>query len=346
LSRRRVLAGLAGLALLATAAAYGYDYWTTGRFMVSTDDATVQADSVIVSPRVSGEMAQVLVQDNQTVRAGQILARIDDRDYRTTLAATQAAQQADQAAIDDLQQQIAQQRLAVAEAHAVVEADQAALLFSQQQSTRYASLARIGAGTKESAQQWQTDIREKQAAVTRDTAASGVAARQIDVLQAALTKANAQRLQQQAMVHQARLNLGYTVIRAPLDGTIGNRTLRVGQYVQAGTQLLAVVPLSQVYVTANYEETQLTNVHRGEPVSVAVDTFPGTTLHGVVNSIAPASGEEFALLPPDNATGNYTKIVQRIPVKIAIDPHDPLADRLRPGMSVVPTIDTRPVSEG
>jgi membrane fusion protein, multidrug efflux system len=142
-------------------------------------------------------------------------------------------------------------------------------------------------------------------------------------------------------MHQAELNVSYTTITSPIDGTVGARSLRAGQYVQAGTQLMAVVPLSAVYVIANYKETQLTDVYAGQTVTITVDTFPDATVRGLVDSIGPASGQEFALLPPDNATGNFTKIVQRVPVKIAIDPADPLIGRLRPGMSVEPTIDTR-----
>jgi membrane fusion protein (multidrug efflux system) len=247
-------------------------------------------------------------------------------------------------AIDSLDQKIAQQRLSIVEAHAAVTTDQAALEFSQQQYGRYSGLARDGAATVQDSQQWQADQREKDAALSRDTAAVGVAQKQIDVLDAELAQGKAALEQQQSMLHQAELNLSYTTITAPVDGTVGDRTLRVGQYVQAGTDLMEVVPLSAVYVTANYEETQLTNVQPGQPATLDVDMFPSTPVHGEVNSIAPASGEEFALLPPDNATGNFTKIVQRIPVKITIGPHDPLAGRLRPGMSVEPTIDTRPKS--
>jgi membrane fusion protein (multidrug efflux system) len=340
-SSRKLLAVAGGVVLLGAAGLYGRYYWDTGRFLVSTDDATVQADSVIVSPKISGYVAQVLVQDNQVVRAGQVLARIDDRDYRTALDAARAKLQADEADLDNLRQQIAQQHLAVVQARATVEADQAGLTFAQQQSTRYATLARTGAGTVQSAQQWASSIREKQAVIDRDTAAVGVAAKQVDVLRSALAKAQAVQAQDQAAAHQAELNVEYTTISAPVDGTVGNRALRTGQYVQAGTQLLALVPLSGVYVTANYKETQLTGVRPGQPVAISVDMYPGATVHGVVNSIAPASGAEFSLLPPDNATGNFTKIVQRIPVKIAIDPHDPLAGRLYPGMSVEPAIDTR-----
>lgn len=228
----------------------------------------------------------------------------------------------------------------VIQAQATVTADQAAVTFSQQQFGRYTQLAHSGAGTLQDAQHWSADIREKQSVLDRDTVAIGVAEKQIDVLNATLAQAKATFAQQQAALRQAELNLSYTAITAPVDGTVGERTLRVGQYVQAGTQLMAVVPLSAIYVTANYKETQLTDVHAGQPVTIAIDMYPDATVHAVVNSIAPASGEEFALLPPDNATGNFTKIVQRIPVKITIDPHDPLAGRLRPGMSVEPTIDT------
>jgi membrane fusion protein (multidrug efflux system) len=338
---RQILIGLAALIVLAGAGDYGHYYWTTGRYLVSTDDATVAAHSVAISPKISGYIADDAVDDNEIVHAGQILARIDDRDYRTALAAAQANVAAAQAGIQHLEQQIDQQQLTVAAAGDAVTTDQAALVFSRQQLTRYSGLAHIGAGTVQDSQQWQADITEKEAALARDTAQVGVAKKQIDVFDAALEQAKAMLSGQQAALHQAELNLSYTTITAPVDGTVGDRSLRLGQYVQAGTELMEIVPLSAVYVTANYKETQLTDVRPGQPVVIAVDTFPGVPVHGVVNSIAPASGEEFALLPPDNATGNYTKIVQRIPVKITIDPRDKLFGRLRPGMSVEPTINTK-----
>jgi membrane fusion protein (multidrug efflux system) len=338
---RSALLAAAAIAALAGAADYGKYWWTDGRFMVSTDDAYLQADNVIISPKVSGYISAVLVQDNQPVKAGTVLARIDDADYRTAVAAARATVAAEQAGIDNLGQQIAQQQIAVAEARATVEADQAALTFADQDFQRYVSLSRSGAGSVQSAQKATSEIRAKQAILDHDNAAVGVARKQIDVLGSQLAQARATLAEQQAALQQAELNVGYTTITAPIDGTVGVRTLRVGQYVQAGTQLMAVVPLQAVYVTANYKETQLTDMHAGQRVAIEVDTFPGVTVHGVVNSIAPASGQEFALLPPDNATGNFTKIVQRVPVKIAIDPNDPLIGRLRPGMSVEPTVDTR-----
>jgi membrane fusion protein (multidrug efflux system) len=335
---------IVALALMALAAAifYGNYYWTTGRFLVSTDDAYVQAHSVLISPKVSGYISEVPVDDNDTVKAGQVLARIDPRDYQTALDQARANVQAAQASIDTIHQQIAQQTLTIEQARQLVVSDQAALVFSRQNFQRYTNLEKTGAGTAQSAQQAEADIREKTAALQHDTSGVQAAEKQVGVLRAQLAQADATLAQQQAMEHQAELNLSYTTIATPVDGTVGVRTVRVGEYVQPGTQLMAIAPLQTVYVVANYEETQLTNVRRGQPVTIDIDTFPGITVHGHVDSVAPASGQEFALLPPDNATGNFTKIVQRIPVKIDIDKNAPLPGRLRLGMSVEPTIDTRP----
>jgi membrane fusion protein (multidrug efflux system) len=338
---RSVLIAAASLALLVVAGFYGHYWWTTGRFLVSTDDAYVQAHSVLISPHVSGYISEVPVDDNEWVHAGQVLARIDPRDYQAALDQADANVAAAQGSIDALNQQVALQNLVVEQDNQLVVSGQAALDFSQQNYRRFTDLAKTGADTVENAQAATADIREKTAALQRDVIGVGAAQQQIAVYQAQLAQAKATLAQQQAVEQQAKLNLGYTTITAPVDGTVGVRTLRVGEYVQAGTQLMAVVPLQAVYVVANYEETQLTDVRPGQKVTVDVDTFPGATVHGHVDSLAPASGEEFALLPPDNATGNFTKIVQRIPVKIAIEKDDPLLGRLRPGMSVEPTIDTR-----
>jgi len=339
---RPVLFTVGGLAVLVAASVYGFGYWTSGRFMVSTDDANLQADSVAISPEVGGYVAAVAVQDNEHVVPGEVLARIDDRDYRAALASAQANADAAAAGVDVLVQQLSQQDYAIAQAQAAVAGDQASLAFARQDEGRYAKLAQSGAGTVQEAQQAGTSAQTRRADLQRDTAAVGLARTQMAVLGAQLVKARAQLALAQAALLQSRLNLGYTVITSPIEGVVGERSLRVGQYVQAATQLMAVVPLQAVYVVANYKETQLTHVRPGQKVAISVDTFPGTVVHGVVNSVAPASGEEFALLPPDNATGNFTKIVQRVPVKISIDPHDPLLGQLRPGMSVEPSIDTKP----
>ena len=193
----------------------------------------------------------------------------------------------------------------------------------------------------QNAQQAASRSAAAKASVARDKAALETATRQIGVFKAELAQAQAAQAHDEAVERQAELNLSYTNIASPVDGVVGARTLRVGQYVQAGTQLMAVVPVAASYVIANYKETQLADVRPGQKVEIAVDTFPGQTFHGRVDSVAPASGQEFALLPPDNATGNFTKVVQRIPVKIDLEPGNPLADMLRPGMSVYPTIDTK-----
>ena len=341
-SLKRLLIGAAAVVFLAGTGSYGYYWWTTGRFMMSTDDAYVQAHSVLISPKVSGYISEAPVDDNQSVHAGEILARIDPRDYQTALDQARGNVTAAQASIDTLSRQIAQQKLAVEQARQLVVSDQAALVYSQQDFQRYTALAKTGYGTVQRAQLSQADIREKQAALQHDATGVGVVKKQIGIFEAQLAQANATLAQQQAIEHQAELNLSYTTITAPVDGTVGVRTLRVGQYVQAGTQLMAVVPLQAVYVVANYKETQLTEVRPGEPVTIDIDTFPGIMVHGRVDSLAPASGQEFALLPPDNATGNFTKIVQRAPIKIVVDKGEALAGMLRLGMSVEPTIDTKP----
>jgi membrane fusion protein, multidrug efflux system len=332
----------AGLAVLAAAAWYGWDYWTVGRFQVSTDDAYVKADSTTIAPKVSGYLDAVLVGDNERVKAGQVLARIDDRDYRVALDQAKSDVAAADAAIASKQAMLEVQDAVIGAAKATVDVDTATVMFAAQENKRYTELASTGYGSLQNAQQAQSRIGAAQASVQRDTANLASAIKQVDLLKAEIAQAKATRARAAAVQHQAELNLGYTTIVAPIDGVVGNRTLRIGQFVQAGTQLMSVVPVASAYVVANFKETQLTDVRAGQTVEIAVDTFPGRVVRGHVDSVAPASGQEFALLPPDNATGNFTKVVQRIPVKITLERGDgaSLID-LRPGMSVVPTIETR-----
>ncbi|HEY3654155.1 MAG TPA: HlyD family secretion protein [Steroidobacteraceae bacterium] len=317
-------------------------YWTTARFMVSTDDAYVQADSTIVASRVSGYVSAVLIQDDQPVKTGQTLARIDDRDLRAAMDQTRADVQASQAEVDTLQAQLAEQSTLIAKTRAGVAASQAALDLASLNRVRYRKMAGIGFGSEQQSQEADAQARERTADLARDRAGLATAQREVGVLQAKLAAARALRDRSQAIEQRAALGLGYATIIAPIDGVVAARTVRLGQYVQAGTQLTALVPLQDVYVMANFKETQLTRVRAGEPVRVRVDTFPGNNLRGCVDSLAPASGLEFSLLPPDNATGNFTKIVQRIPVKIRIESRQLLLGRLRPGMSVEASIDTHP----
>lgn len=335
-----MLGGVAAAAL-AGASWYGYDYWTVGRFLVSTDDAYVKADNTTIAPKVSGYLDRVLVGDNEHVKAGQVLARIDDRDFRVALDQAKADVAAANATITSKQAQLDVQDAVIAAARATIDVDTAAKTFAQQENKRYTDLAATGYGSVQNAQQAQSRNAGADAAIQRDTANLASALKQVELLKAEIAQANAAAARAAALQHQAELNLGYTTIVSPIDGVIGNRTLRVGQFVQAGTQLMSIVPAEGAYVVANFKETQLTHVRAGQEVEIEVDTFPGQVVHGHVDSIAPASGQEFALLPPDNATGNFTKIVQRIPVKIALDAETQPAIELRPGMSVIPTIATR-----
>ena len=338
---RRALVLGAGLIALAGAAQFGWHYWTVGRFNVSTDDAYVKADNTTIAPKVPGYIDAVLVGDNEHVKAGQILARIDDRDFRVALDQARADVEAARSSIASKQAALDVQQSIIAAAQSAVDVDKANQTFAEQEDERYARLAATGYGSVQNAQQAASRVAAARATSTRDTAALGTATKQVELLRAERDQARATLAHDEAVQRQAELNLSYTTIASPIDGVVGNRTLRVGQYVQAGTQLMAVVPTNGSYVVANYKETQLTHVVAGQPVRLRVDMFPGTVLRGHVDSLAPASGQEFALLPPDNATGNFTKVVQRIPVKITLDPGTALTGELRPGMSVYPTIETK-----
>ncbi len=338
---RKLLMTGAAVAAFAGAGWYGFDYWTVGRYLVSTDDAYVKADNTTVAPKISGYLHEVLVGDNERVRAGQVLARIDERDFNVALDQAKADVAAAHAAIASKQAQLGVQQAVIDAARATVDVDKATVTFAAQENKRYTDLAATGFGSVQNAQQAQSRNAGAQAAIARDTANLASALKQVDLLKAEIVQANAALARAQAQQSQTELNLEYTSIVAPIDGVVGNRSLRIGQFVQAGTQLMSVVPVAGAYVVANFKETQLTDVRKGQPVEIAVDTFPGQIVHGHVDSIAPASGQEFALLPPDNATGNFTKVVQRIPVKIALDLDSSSAVELRPGMSVIPTVETK-----
>jgi membrane fusion protein (multidrug efflux system) len=306
---------------------------------VSTDDAYVKADNTTIAPKVSGYLHEVLVGDNERVKAGRVLARIDDRDFVVALDQAKADVAAAQATVGGKQAQLDVQQAVIAAAKATVEVDTATKTFAGQENKRYTDLAATGYGSVQNAQAAQSRNAGAEAAIQRDIANLASAEKQVVLLRAEIAQAVAASARASAQQRQAELNLGYTTITAPIDGVVGNRTLRTGQFVQAGTQLMSLVPATGAYIIANFKETQLTHVQKGQSVDVELDMFPGQVVHGHVDSLAPASGQEFALLPPDNATGNFTKVVQRIPVKIALEGGAPI--ELRPGMSVIPTIETQ-----
>jgi membrane fusion protein (multidrug efflux system) len=345
---RRVLLVVVLLVVVAVAAGYGYQWWTTGRFLQATDDAYTHADAASIAPRVAGTVSEVLVTDNQRVRAGQVLARIDPRDFRAALDQAKADAGSAQAEIGSLDAQITLQSATIEQAQADIVAAQAALDFARSDYTRYTDLMRSGNGTVQRAQQADTDIRSRTAALARSRAGYAAAEQQVQVLRAQRAKAVAALARARAAVEQATLNLSYTTITAPIDGAVGDRSLRLGQYVQPGTRVMDIVPTGRdIYVVANFKETQLARMWRGERVAIAVDMLPDVSLNGHVDSLAPGSGAQFALLPPENATGNFTKIVQRVPVKILLDAADAATlAKLRPGLSVYATVDTRTRPEG
>jgi membrane fusion protein (multidrug efflux system) len=317
------------------------EYLLIGQYFIATDDAYIAADSAMIAPKISGYVTAVLVKDNQPVRQGQVLATIDDRDYQAALAAAKADVAAAQASLQADQAMLALQDAKIQSAQAMVAADQAKLAFAGQNSRRYAAASASGAATAQLSSQANTEAATATAALDADKANLLAAQRQVDVLNAQAAQSRASLQQADARAAKAALDLGHTEITAPFDGVVADKTVAAGNYLTPGTQLMGIVPLGRVYVIANFKETQITNLAPGQKVRIAVDGFPGLKVTGTVDSIAPSSGQEFALLPPDNATGNFTKIVQRVPVKIDIALTPELIGKLRPGMSVEPEIDTR-----
>ncbi len=336
---RMVMLSGALLAGVIIAAQTSYERLVVNRYFQETDNAFVKADFTAIAPKVSGYIKHILVNDNATVKAGQLLARIDDRDFQIALSQAMADLEASKAAIDNVDAQIVLQRSLVDQSEAALNASRAAFGFAQAEAERSQKLIVNGAATQSRVEQSSSVRDQAEAAVKRDEATVVATRNRIPVLATQRSQAEAQRHRVEAQVAQAELNLSYTKIVAPVDGTVGARSLRIGQLVNAGTQLMVLVPLNATYVVANFKETQLSDIRPGQPVRLHIDSFPAIEINGRVESISPGSGSEFSLLPTDNATGNFTKIVQRVPVKIAIEEHS-LVGRLRSGMSVVSRIDT------
>ncbi len=325
--RRKRLLSMLGAVVLAAGVGYGTYWYAVGRHYESTNDAYLGADSVTIAPKVAGYVTEVAVGDNQKVKAGDVLVRIDPRDYQTALDSAKADLENAQATAANIDAQLKEQQATIAQAQAAVD-------FSQQEFARYNDLARTGAGSAQRQQQAQSDLAQRRATLAAQQA-------HIDVLKTQRQQADAAIAAKTAALDQAKINLAQTTLTAPVDGVVGDRTVRQGQLVQPGTRLLTVVPTQSVYLVANFKETQTGQMHPGQSVSVDIDSFPGHPIKGTVDSLAPGTGAQFALLPPENATGNFTKIVQRVPVKIVLDPKDPLTAELRPGLSVTATVDTR-----
>jgi membrane fusion protein (multidrug efflux system) len=338
--KRLALAG-AALAVLAGAAWYGHGWWTNGRFIESTDDAYVGGNVTAIAPHVSGFVAGVLVTDNQRVRAGQLLIQLDSRDYQAALDHAKAVVDARAASLDGLRAQYVLQQATIRQQEAEVVAKSAQLTFASQDAARYQSLALTSAGSRQDAQRAASLEQQARASLVAASATLEAGRQQLKVLTAQTAEADANLSQARSDLRTAQLNLGYTEIRAPIDGFIGNRAAQVGAYVAAGAYLISVIPTDGLWVDANFKEDQLTRMVDGDTAAVVADVLPGHVFRGHIASVAPGTGAVFSVIPAENATGNFTKIVQRVPVRIVLDGGDADLRMLRPGLSTTARVDTR-----
>jgi membrane fusion protein (multidrug efflux system) len=352
---RRILLPVVLLAAIGYAGKFGYDYFVEGRFLVSTDDAYVGANTAIIAAKAAGHLMQVPVVDNQVVRQGDLLAEIDDGDYRLAIDSAQGKVDTQDATIARFGRQIEAQGAIIDQTQAQVEASQAQLKSAQADAERAAleydrsyKLAQTNFGSQQRLEQATAD-RDRTAASIAGAKASAAAAAAslkgakatLDVLKAQRDEAARQRDELMTALAKAERDLSFTRVVAPFDGVVGNKAAQVGNLVQPGTRLMALVPLAASYVDANFKETQLGSVKPGQKADVSIDALNGRTIEGVVSSISPASGAQFSLLPPDNATGNFTKVVQRVAVRITFPEEVLKTVPLRPGLSVVATVHTR-----
>jgi membrane fusion protein (multidrug efflux system) len=317
-----------------------WDAWVGSATVQSTTDAYVRAELTRLSSRVAGEVLTVAVKDFQRIKAGDLLIQIDPADYEAQVAQAEAGVAGAQAALDNLANQVELQYATIAQAEAQRLSALAQEVEARQEQERQQSLTQTEAGTRQKLEQAVANYARAQADVRASAAVIAAQRHQLEVLSGTKKQRAADLLGAKATLAAAKLRLGYTKITAPFDGVVGERQVQPGDYVNIGSNLINVVPLPNVYVIANYKETQLTHVRPGLVVDMTIDSFPNETLRGRVERISPASGSQFALLPPDNATGNFTKVVQRVPVRIALDPGQKLIDRLLPGMSAVTRIHT------
>ncbi|MFL6709409.1 MAG: HlyD family secretion protein [Massilia sp.] len=324
-----------------SAAAYGLYWWQTGRFLEETDDAYVGGDITVITAKVPGYIDKVLVTDNQAVRAGETLAVLDDRDYRAALARAEGAVSAAEALVGNLDAARSLQQAVIGQASAGVGASRAESQRARDDQARYQRLSAREAVSVQSAQRADADYQQALAGDRKAAAQLLAAERELDVIASRRQQAVAALAQAVAERDAARLNLGHTVLVAPISGSVGNRRARTGAFAAAGSTLLSIVPAQGLWVDANFKEGQLKGMQPGQRVSIVADVMPGRILHGTVASLAPATGAQFSILPPENATGNFTKIVQRVPVRVVLDAKDAALGSLRPGLSVTAEVDLR-----
>ncbi len=340
-TRRLALLGAALLLVAGAAGTFGYHWWTVGRFIEATDDAYVSAHNTTLAAKVAGYVSTIAVEDNSRVHAGDVIATIDDGDFRLAADAARDKVATQQATVDRIGQQIIAQRASVDQAKAQLTSAQAGATRMALELERQQALAQRDFASRQTLEQAQSNRDQTAAGVQSAQAALDAAAANVDVLKAQQQEAAKTLEELRTALAKAERDLSFTVIRAPVDGVIGNRAVQTGDYVQTGQRLATLVPLDDVYVDANFKETQLATLQPGQKVAITVDALPGQTIEGTVASLAPASGAVFSLLPPDNATGNFTKIVQRLPVRISVPLDVATRQVLRPGMSVVASVNTK-----
>ena len=345
-TRRRF--GLKRLAILAAALAvpiagarFGADWWTNGRFIEGTDDAYVGGNLTSIAPHVSGFIEAILVDDHQLVQAGQLLVRLDSRDYKAALDHARAVVAGADAAVESLRAQLVLQQSTIQQQAAELTAKSAQADYTAADADRYRSLANTAAGSRQDQQRTASLDTQARASVLSSLAGLQAARQRVPVLQAQIAKAEADAAQARADLDTAQLNLGYTEIHAPIEGYVGNRAAQAGAYVAQGGYLMSIIPAHGLWVDANFKEDQLAELAPGRAASVTADVLPGHRFHGHVVSLSPGSGAVFSVIPPENATGNFTKIVQRVPVRIGLDGNDPRLALLRPGLSTTVSVDTR-----
>ena len=339
--RVRLILLLVALALIGGGVLWFIRFETFGKYQESTNDAYIQADSITIAPKVSGYVDRVFVAENQDVKAGQPLAQIDPRDYRAQAAQSVAQIDLAKANAAGVVAQMAEQRAAIAQAEAELNAANASASFAASEVERYRPLAASGAETRERLSELQNQATQARARAAAARATLNGAQKRIATLETQVRQAQAQGEAARAQLSAAYTNVEATILRATADGRIGDKSVRQGQFVQAASRLMTLVPKASLYVEANFKETQLGLMRVGQPVTIEVDALPGVELPGKLASIAPGTGAQFSILPPQNATGNFTKIVQRIPVRIAISAGPETRKLLVPGMSVEVSVDTR-----
>jgi membrane fusion protein (multidrug efflux system) len=339
--RRKLVLAAIVLAGAGTGGWFGYHYLTVGRFLVTTDDAYVQAYNTTLAAKVAGYVASVPVTDNTYVHAGDVIATIDDGDYRLAVDSAREKVATQKATVARMAHQIAAQEAAVEQARTQLVSAQAAARRMELELNRQNALVARDWSSRQSQEQAQANRDQSVASVQGAQAAIDSAVANVEVLKGQRQEAISTLEELKTVLAKAERDLSFTVIRAPIDGVVGNRAVQTGDYVQTGQRLASLVPLEDIYVTANFKETQVARLRPGQSVSIAVDALPEHAIEGVVESFSPASGAVFSLLPPDNATGNFTKIVQRLPVRIQVPREVAREGLLRPGMSVVVSVDTK-----